>query len=85
MAHKKGGGTSRHGRDSAGKRLGVKTFAGEQVTAGSIIVRQRGTKFHTGDNVGIGRDHTIYSLVDGVVRFDYARKDTKRVNVDPLG
>ena len=83
MAHKKGGGTSRNGRDSAGKRLGVKTFAGEQVTAGSIIVRQRGTKFHTGDNVGIGRDHTIYSLVDGVVRFDYARKDTKRVNVDP--
>ena len=51
--------------------------------AGSIIVRQRGTKFHTGDNVGIGRDHTIYSLIDGVVRFDYARKDTKRVNVDP--
>ena len=84
MAHKKGGGTSRNGRDSAGKRLGVKTFAGERVTAGSIIVRQRGTKFHTGDNVGIGRDHTIYSLVDGVVRFDYARKDTKRVNVDPL-
>ncbi len=83
MAHKKGGGTSRNGRDSAGKRLGVKTFAGEQVTAGSIIVRQRGTKFHTGDNVGIGRDHTIYSLIDGVVRFDYARKDTKRVNVDP--
>ena len=83
MAHKKGGGTSRNGRDSAGKRLGVKTFAGEQVVAGSIIVRQRGTKFHTGDNVGIGRDHTIYSLIDGVVRFDYARKDTKRVNVDP--
>ena len=83
MAHKKGGGTSRNGRDSAGKRLGVKTFAGEQVIAGSIIVRQRGTKFHSGDNVGIGRDHTIYSLIDGVVRFDYARKDTKRVNVDP--
>jgi len=83
MAHKKGGGTSRNGRDSAGKRLGVKTFAGEQVVAGSIIVRQRGTKFHTGDNVGIGRDHTIYSLIDGVVRFDYARKDAKRVNVDP--
>ena len=83
MAHKKGGGTSRNGRDSAGKRLGVKAFAGEQVVAGSIIVRQRGTKFHTGDNVGIGRDHTIYSLIDGVVRFDYARKDTKRVNVDP--
>ena len=64
MAHKKGGGTSRNGRDSAGKRLGVKTFAGEKVVAGSIIVRQRGTKFHTGDNVGIGRDHTIYSLID---------------------
>lgn len=83
MAHKKGGGTSRNGRDSAGKRLGVKTFAGEQVVAGSIIVRQRGTKFHTGANVGIGRDHTIYSLIDGVVRFDHARNDTKRVNVDP--
>ena len=83
MAHKKGGGTSRNGRDSAGKRLGVKAFAGEPVSAGSIIVRQRGTKFHTGSNVGIGRDHTIYALVDGQVRFDYARKDTKRVNVDP--
>ena len=84
MAHKKGGGTSRNGRDSAGKRLGVKAFAGESVSAGSIIVRQRGTKFHTGSNVGIGRDHTIYALVDGQVRFDYARKDTKRVNVDPV-
>ena len=84
MAHKKGGGTSRNGRDSAGKRLGVKAFAGESVSAGAIIVRQRGTKFHTGDNVGIGRDHTIYALVDGQVRFDYARKDTKRVNVDPV-
>ena len=59
MAHKKGGGTSRNGRDSAGKRLGVKAFAGERVPAGAIIVRQRGTKFHTGDNVGIGRAHTI--------------------------
>jgi large subunit ribosomal protein L27 len=84
MAHKKGGGTSRNGRDSAGKRLGVKAFAGEAVSAGSIIVRQRGTKFHTGSNVGIGRDHTIYALVDGQVRFDYARKDTKRVNIDPV-
>ena len=84
MAHKKGGGTSRNGRDSAGKRLGVKAFAGETVTAGAIIVRQRGTKFHTGANVGIGRDHTIYSLIDGAVRFDYARKNTKRVNVDPV-
>ena len=83
MAHKKGGGTSRNGRDSAGKRLGVKAFAGETVSAGAIIVRQRGTKFHTGLNVGIGRDHTVYSLVEGQVRFDYARKNTKRVNVDP--
>ena len=83
MAHKKGGGTSRNGRDSAGKRLGVTAFAGEAVSAGAIIVRQRGTKFHTGSNVGIGRDHTIYALVDGQVRFDYARKNTKRVNVDP--
>ena len=84
MAHKKGGGTSRNGRDSAGKRLGVKAFAGEAVSAGSIIVRQRGTKFHTGSNVGIGRDHTIYALVDGQVRFGYARKNTKRVNIDPV-
>ena len=84
MAHKKGGGTSRNGRDSAGKRLGVKAFAGEKVSAGSIIVRQRGTLFHTGSNVGIGRDHTIYALVDGQVRFDYARKNTKRVNIDPV-
>ena len=83
MAHKKGGGTSRNGRDSAGKRLGVKAFAGETVTAGAIIVRQRGTKFHKGLNVGIGRDHTIYSLIDGQVRFDYHAKDKKRVNVDP--
>ncbi len=83
MAHKNGGGTSRNGRDSAGKRLGVKAFAGESVTAGAIIVRQRGTKFHPGLHVGIGRDHTIYSLVDGHVRFDYAKKDKKRVNVDP--
>ncbi|MCZ6539839.1 MAG: 50S ribosomal protein L27 [Chloroflexi bacterium] len=83
MAHKKGGGTSRNGRDSAGRRLGVKAFAGEVVTAGAIIVRQRGTKFHPGLHVGIGRDHTIYSLVDGHVRFDYKSKDKKRVNVDP--
>ena len=84
MAHKKGSGTSRNGRDSAGRRLGVKAFGGEQVKAGSIIVRQRGTRFHPGSNVGIGKDHTIYSLVDGVVRFDYARQDKRRVNVDAL-
>ena len=84
MAHKKAGGSSRNGRDSAGRRLGVKKYGGEIVVPGNIIVRQRGTKFHTGSNVGIGRDHTIYALVDGQVRFDYARKNTKRVNIDPV-
>ena len=83
MAHKKGGGTSRNGRDSAGKRLGVKAFAGEIVNAGSIIVRQRGTRLNPGLNVGMGRDHTLYSLIDGNVRFDYKFKGKKRVNVDP--
>ena len=84
MAHKKGGGTSRNGRDTAGRRLGVKAFAGEAVTAGAIIVRQSGTRIRPGLHVGIGKDHTIYSLVDGHVRFDYAAKDKKRVNVDPV-
>mgnify|MGYP001281430126 CR=1 FL=1 len=84
MAHKKGGGTSRNGRDSAGKRLGVKAFAGETVSAGSILVRQRGTKLNPGTNVGIGRDHTLYSLIDGNVRYDYRSKGKKRVNVDPI-
>ena len=82
MAHKKGGGTSRNGRDSAGKRLGVKAFGGESVPAGSIIVRQRGTRFTPGDNVGVGRDHTLYALVDGTVRFDYSQNARRRVNVD---
>ena len=81
MAHKKGGGTSRNGRDSAGKRLGVKTFGGKFVTAGSIIVRQRGTRFVPGENVGIGRDHTLFSKVDGVVSFVWASKVKRRVNV----
>ncbi len=84
MAHKKGSGTSRNGRDSAGRRLGVKAFGGELVTAGSIIVRQRGTRFRPGSNVGIGRDHTIFSLIDGTVRFDYAKQDKRRINVDAL-
>ena len=84
MAHKKGGGTSRNGRDSAGKRLGVKAFAGETVSAGSILVRQRGTKLNPGTNVGIGSDHTLFSLIDGNVRFDYRSKGKKRVNVDPI-
>ena len=84
MAHKKGGGTSKNGRDSAGKRLGVKAYAGTEVSAGSILVRQRGTKFTPGANVWIGRDHTLYSLVDGHVRFDFSSKNKRRVNVDPI-
>ncbi|MFT4586080.1 MAG: large subunit ribosomal protein L27 [Candidatus Binatia bacterium] len=80
MAHKKGQGSSRNGRDSNAQRLGVKKFGGEFVTAGSIIIRQRGTKYAAGKNVGVGRDWTIYSLVDGNVVFDSARGKT-RVNV----
>ena len=81
MAHKKAGGSSRNGRDSESKRLGVKKFGGESVLAGNIIVRQRGTKFLPGKNVGLGRDYTIFALVDGNVRFDRAGR---RVNVDPV-
>ncbi len=69
MAHKKAGGSSRNGRDSESKRLGVKIYGGQQVSAGSIIVRQRGTKFHNGENVGCGRDHTLFSKANGTVRF----------------
>ena len=69
MAHKKAGGSSRNGRDTAGRRLGVKKFGGEHVLAGNIIIRQRGTKYHPGDNVGMGKDHTIFSLVEGKVKF----------------
>ena len=69
MAHKKAGGSSRNGRDSAGRRLGVKKFGGEAVVAGNIIVRQRGTKFHPGENVGMGKDHTLFALCDGNVSF----------------
>jgi len=83
MAHKKAGGSSRNGRDSAGKRLGVKKFGGQSVIAGNIIVRQRGTKMKPGLNVGVGRDHTLFALADGRVRFDTAQ-DRVRVNVDPL-
>jgi large subunit ribosomal protein L27 len=79
MAHKKGQGSVKNGRDSQSKRLGVKKFGGEAVIAGNIILRQRGTKWVTGRNVGIGKDHTIFALVDGNVRFD---KDGRRVNVD---
>jgi large subunit ribosomal protein L27 len=70
MAQKKGGGSTRNGRDSESKRLGVKRFGGELVSAGSIIVRQRGTKFHPGTNVGIGKDHTLFALIDGHVKFE---------------
>ena len=80
MAHKKGGGSSRNGRDSVSKRLGVKRFGGEFVTAGSILVRQNGTKFVAGRNVGTGRNWTLFALVDGKVLFD---KDSKRINVMP--
>ena len=73
MAHKKAGGSSRNGRDSESKRLGVKKFGGQVVTAGNIIVRQRGTKFYPGDNVGIGKDHTLFSLVEGKVLFKKSR------------
>ncbi len=79
MAHKKGQGSSRNGRDSQSKRLGVKAFGGEFVTAGSIIVRQRGTKFHPGNNVGRGGDDTLFALIDGYVKFE--RKDKKRLKV----
>ena len=78
MAHKKGQGSVRNGRDSASKRLGVKTFGGESVVAGSIIIRQRGAKFQAGQNVGTGRDWTLFALVDGKINFD---KNSRRVNV----
>jgi large subunit ribosomal protein L27 len=79
MAHKKGGGSSRNGRDSASKRLGVKVFAGQVVPAGSIIVRQRGTRFRPGDGAGIGRDHTIFATVTGRVEFTHGRKGRRVV------
>jgi len=83
MAHKKAGGSSRNGRDSAGRRLGVKKFGGQEVIAGNIIVRQRGTKFHPGANVGIGRDHTLFALVDGSVKFIRTHLDRTFVTIVP--
>ncbi len=83
MAHKKSGGSSRNGRDSAGQRLGVKKFGGERVLAGNIIVRQRGTKFWPGDNVGLGKDHTLFALVAGAVNFVTKRNDRTYVRVVP--
>lgn len=81
MAHKKGVGSSRNGRDSQSKRLGVKAYGGENVTAGAIILRQRGTAVHPGRNVGMGRDHTLFALVDGTVQFERFGKDRKKVSV----
>ncbi len=78
MAHKKAGGSSRNGRDSQAKRLGVKVFGGEAISAGGIIVRQRGTKFHAGDNVGIGRDHTLFATIDGQVKFAVKGADNRQ-------
>ena len=84
MAHKKAGGSSRLGRDSNPKMLGVKKFGGQSVIAGNILVRQRGTKIHPGDNVGLGKDHTIYALTDGIVKFGRANKYRKKVSVYPV-
>jgi large subunit ribosomal protein L27 len=83
MAHKKGGGSSRNGRDSNAQRLGVKRFGGEKVTAGSIIIRQRGTKFLPGENVGVGSDDTIFATADGNVKFERSGKTRKMVSIIP--
>ena len=79
MAHKRGGGSTRNGRDSESKRLGVKSYGGQLISAGSIIVRQRGTEFHPGDNVGMGKDHTLFAKVDGVVQFNVKGATRRRV------
>jgi len=81
VAHKKGGGSTRYGRDSQAKRLGVKRYAGQQVNAGTILVRQRGTRIHPGNNVGMGRDHTLFALINGTVKYEPATKDRKKVSV----
>lgn len=81
MAHKKGGGSSKNGRDSESKRLGVKRFDGQLVSGGSILVRQRGTKIHAGQNVGIGKDHTLFALIEGKVKYEFLDKNRKKVSV----
>ena len=81
MAHKKGGGSSRNGRDSKPKMLGVKRYAGETVSAGTILVRQRGTRIHPGNNVGVGRDHTLFATISGVVKYEPASKQRRKVSV----
>lgn len=83
MAHKKGVGSSKNGRESHSKRLGVKIFGGEVCKAGNIIVRQRGTQFHPGNNIGMGRDHTLFALVDGTVQFKVGREDKRSVSIIP--
>jgi large subunit ribosomal protein L27 len=83
MAHKKGGGSTRCGRDSQSKRLGVKRFGGQAVRSGTILVRQRGTKINPGLNVGVGRDHTLFATIDGVVKFEWDSKNKKRASVYP--
>ena len=84
MAHKKGVGSSKNGRESAAQRLGIKIFGGQQCVAGNIIVRQRGTKHYPGKNVGMGSDHTLYALVDGIVTFKKGRLDRSTVSVEPV-
>jgi len=81
MAHKKAGGSSRNGRDSAGQRYGIKRYAGQNVLAGNILVRQKGTKIHPGNNVGLGRDYTIFAKIDGTVAFERMGRDRKKVSV----
>ena len=83
MAHKKAGGSSKNGRDSEGRRLGVKKYGGQQVLAGNIIIRQRGTKYHPGKNVGLGKDHTIYALLEGEVLFSKGKDNRPTVHVVP--
>ncbi len=83
MAHKKGGGSSRNGRDSNSQRLGVKKFGGEAVISGNIIVRQRGTQFYPGTNVGMGKDYTLFATADGFVKFEHITRDKKRISVYP--
>ncbi len=83
MAHKKGVGSSKNGRESESKRLGVKIFGGQKAIAGNIIVRQRGTKHHPGQNVGLGKDHTLFALTDGTVKFHKGKKDRSYVSVEP--
>ena len=84
MAHKKAGGSSNNGRDSAGRRLGIKKYGGQSVLSGNILVRQRGTKYHPGDNVGIGKDHTIFATVPGRVKFQRKAKGRTFISVEPL-